>query len=878
MENMGLNEIRQKFLSFFESKGHLILPSFSLVPKNDKSLLLINAGMAPLKPYFTGQEIPPRKRVTTCQKCIRTGDIERVGKTARHATFFEMLGNFSFGDYFKEEVIPWAWEFVTDVLKLPEDRLWVTIYENDDEAFEIWNKKVGLPEKRIVRMGKEDNFWEIGEGPCGPCSEIYFDRGKDKGCGRPNCSVGCDCDRFMEFWNLVFTQFDKDKFGNYNKLAHPNIDTGMGLERMAVIMQNVDSIFEVDTIKNILDEVCKVSNVRFGENKRTDSSIRLITDHIRSVTFMVSDGILPSNEGRGYVLRRLIRRAARHGKLLGITGSFLYELCDIVIKDSKEAYPELYQKKDYIKKIIKIEEEKFDETIDSGMAKLNNFIIDLKSEGGNVLSGESAFKLYDTFGFPVELTGEILEEQELKIDMEGFNEKMKAQKTRARSAREETNYMGVEPGVFMSLPSDIKTEFVGYDNLTSVGEVLAIVKDGAIADKACKGDEVSVILDKTSFYAEMGGQVGDTGTIKGNSFTIDVTDCKKTPNGKIIHIGRVTEGAISKGDRVVAAVDGKRRDDIARNHTATHLLQASLRKVLGPHVEQSGSLVAPDRLRFDFTHFEPIKKETLIEIERLVNKEIMDAVDVNTFETSLNEAKDMGAMALFGEKYGSVVKVVKIGDFSMELCGGTHVKNTSSIGMFKILSEGGVASGVRRIEAVTGYGALSYIEDIESILNDAADLLKTNIRDLDKKAESIMLDIKSKETEIERLKSRIAQKATYDIAKAARDIKGVKIVTATVDLDTGAMRELGDRLKEKLGKSLIVLCSSNAEKTTFISMASKDAVSSGIHCGRIIKEVAKIAGGNGGGKPDMAQAGGKFRDKIDEALNNVYILAEKMIK
>ncbi|HBM81938.1 MAG TPA: alanine--tRNA ligase [Clostridiaceae bacterium] len=878
MENMGLNEIRQKFLSFFESKGHLILPSFSLVPKNDKSLLLINAGMAPLKPYFTGQEIPPRKRVTTCQKCIRTGDIERVGKTARHATFFEMLGNFSFGDYFKEEVIPWAWEFVTDVLKLPEDRLWVTIYENDDEAFEIWNKKVGLPEKRIVRMGKEDNFWEIGEGPCGPCSEIYFDRGKDKGCGRPNCSVGCDCDRFMEFWNLVFTQFDKDKFGNYNKLAHPNIDTGMGLERMAVIMQNVDSIFEVDTIKNILDEVCKVSNVRFGENKRTDSSIRLITDHIRSVTFMVSDGILPSNEGRGYVLRRLIRRAARHGKLLGITGSFLYELCDIVIKDSKEAYPELYQKKDYIKKIIKIEEEKFDETIDSGMAKLNNFIIDLKSEGGNVLSGESAFKLYDTFGFPVELTGEILEEQELKIDMEGFNEKMKAQKTRARSAREETNYMGVEPGVFMSLPSDIKTEFVGYDNLTSDGEVLAIVKDGAIADKACKGDEVSVILDKTSFYAEMGGQVGDTGTIKDDSFTIDVTDCKKTPNGKIIHIGMVTEGAISKGDRVVAAVDGKRRDDIARNHTATHLLQASLRKVLGPHVEQSGSLVAPDRLRFDFTHFEPIKKETLIEIERLVNKEIMDAVDVNTFETSLNEAKDMGAMALFGEKYGSVVKVVKIGDFSMELCGGTHVKNTSSIGMFKILSEGGVASGVRRIEAVTGYGALSYIEDIESILNDAADLLKTNIRDLDKKAESIMLDIKSKETEIERLKSRIAQKATYDIAKAARDIKGVKIVTATVDLDTGAMRELGDRLKEKLGKSLIVLCSSNAEKTTFISMASKDAVSSGIHCGRIIKEVAKIAGGNGGGKPDMAQAGGKFRDKIDEALNNVYILAEKMIK
>ncbi|HBM74497.1 MAG TPA: alanine--tRNA ligase [Clostridiaceae bacterium] len=878
MEYMGLNEIRQKFLDFFESKGHLVLPSFSLVPKNDKSLLLINAGMAPLKPYFTGQEMPPRRRVTTCQKCIRTGDIENVGKTARHATFFEMLGNFSFGDYFKEEVIPWAWEFTTEVLKLPKDRLWVTIYENDDEAFDIWNKKVKVPSNRIVRMGKEDNFWEIGQGPCGPCSEIYFDRGPDKGCGRPDCKIGCECDRFMEFWNLVFTQFDKDAKGNYNKLSRPNIDTGMGLERMAVIMQGVDSIFEVDTIKNILEKVCEVSNTEYGKDPKTDMSIRLITDHIRSVTFMVSDGIMPSNEGRGYVLRRLLRRAARNGKLLGIKGSFLYNLCDVVIENSMGAYPELVEKKEYIKKVIKLEEERFDETIDQGIGILDDYIKELKGEDKNMLSGDKAFKLYDTYGFPIELTVEMMGEHNIDVDMEGFGCEMEEQKLRARSARGETNYMGNDIGVYATLPAEITTTFSGYESTDGNGKVLVIVKGGDIVESAEAGSSVSVILDNTTFYSEMGGQVGDTGIIESSSFKMEVDDCKKTPNGKVIHIGKVLKGTISQGDAAQTHVDYKRRIDIARNHTATHLLHGALRKILGTHVEQAGSFVSPDRLRFDFTHFEALTAEELKRVENLVNTKIMESLEVTTIETSLKKARNMGAMALFGEKYGSVVRVVSIGDFSKELCGGTHVSNSSRIGMFKLVSESGVAAGIRRIEAVTGYGALKYVDELEASLKEAAEILKIPIKDIVKKVDAMSAEVKEKEKEIEALKLKLVSNVTDGITNSAKDIKGIKVVTAKVDMDVDSMRELGDKLRDKLGKSLVVLASSRGGKVVFISMASKDAVSSGVHCGNLIRQVAKIANGSGGGKPDMAQAGGKEVQKIEDALDSAYAIVSNMIK
>lgn len=878
MEKMGLNEIREKFLEFFRSKEHLVLPSFPLVPNNDKSLLLINAGMAPLKPYFTGQEIPPSNRVATCQKCIRTGDIERVGKTARHATFFEMLGNFSFGDYFKEEIIPWSWEFATEVLKLPVDRLWVTIYQDDDEAFEIWNKKVGIPAERIVRMGKEDNFWEIGQGPCGPCSEIYFDRGKDRGCGKPSCAMGCDCDRFMEFWNLVFTQFDKDEEGNYNLLAKPNIDTGMGLERIAVIMQDADSIFEIDTMKNILDRVCNSAKTEYGISKKKDLSLRLITDHIRSVTFMVSDGILPSNEGRGYVLRRLLRRAARHGKLLGIKDAYLFELCDIVIENSKGAYPELIEKKDYIKKIIRLEEEKFEETIDQGIIILSQYIDEMKTECKNILPGGKAFKLYDTYGFPIELTMEILEEQGMDVDINEFNIEMEMQRNRARSAREETNYMGIDSDLYMKLPSEISTTFSGYGELTAHGNVLAIIRDNGLMASAIEGDEASIILDNTSFYAEMGGQVGDKGIISGSGFKIEVLDCKKTPNGKIIHIARLLQGQVKIGDEVVTSVDKSRRMDIERNHTATHILHSALREVLGNHVQQSGSLVSPDRLRFDFTHFEAISEDDLRTIEIYVNDKVLESLTVEVKETALDDARRMGATALFGEKYGSVVRVVNVGDISMELCGGTHVKNSSSIGLFKILSESGVASGVRRIEAVTGIGALKHIESLHNTIKEVAGVLRTPVKDLLKKAESLVVEIKDKDKEIEELKSRMATDAAQDIIKSAVDIKGVKVVAFQIDLDIDSLRNLGDRLKEKLGKSVIILASRRDDKILFISMASKDAVEQGVHCGSIVKEIAKIAGGSGGGKPEMAQAGGKYYEKINDALKTSYDIIEKMIK
>jgi len=878
MNYMGVNEIREKYLSFFEGKGHLRLPSFSLIPKNDKSLLLINAGMAPLKPYFTGQEVPPNRRITTCQKCIRTGDIERVGKTARHATFFEMLGNFSFGDYFKEEVIPWAWEFVTEVLKLPKERLWITIYQDDDEAFEIWNKKVGIPAERIVRMGKEDNFWEIGVGPCGPCSEIYFDRGEDKGCGKPTCGVGCDCDRFVEFWNLVFTQFDKDEEGNYHRLKNPNIDTGMGLERIATIMQGVDSIFEIDTMKNILNKVCEVANYKYGSDDKKDVSVRVITDHIRSVVFMVSDGVLPSNEGRGYVLRRLLRRAARHGKLLGIEGAFLWEISDVVIQNSKDAYPELEEKKEYIKKVLKVEEERFDETIDQGMNILEEYIDELKKENKNILDGEKAFKLYDTYGFPIELTLEILQESGMDIDFEGFNREMEAQKERARAAREETNYMGTDIDVYMTLPADINTVFEGYNNTISRGKVLVLVKDGNIVDYAEKGENVEIILDKTSFYAEMGGQVGDTGIIEGEGFKVEIEDTRKTANNKVVHKGKVIEGKIKKGSEVTAIVDKARRMDIARNHTATHLLHKALKDVLGSHVNQAGSLVTPDRLRFDFTHFEAISSEDLRRIENIVNDKIMESLEVETIETTIDEARRMGATALFDEKYADIVRVVKAGEYSMELCGGTHVSNTAIIGLFKIISEGGVAAGVRRIEAVTGKGALKYIESLENMLRDVALTLKSNVKDVPRRTEILLQDLKEKEREIEALKSKIAKDAAMNLVNDAKDVKGVKVITASFDLDVDALRELGDKLKERLETCLVVLASTKDDKVSFVAMATKDAVSKGVHAGNIIREVAKVAGGGGGGRPDMAQAGGKDKSKVNEALNVVYKLVEDMVK
>lgn len=878
MKYLGANEIREKYLSYFESKGHLRAPSFSLVPQNDKSLLLINAGMAPLKAYFTGQEVPPRKRMATCQKCVRTGDIERVGKTSRHATFFEMLGNFSFGDYFKEEAIPWAWEFVTKVLKISKDRLYVTIYLDDDEAYDIWVRTTDIDPKRIYRLGKEDNFWEHGLGPCGPCSEIHYDRGEGIISTFEEFVNASEEDRVVEFWNLVFTQFDKDENGNYNKLQNPNIDTGMGLERMATIMQGVRSIFEIDTMKNILNAVCIAANSKHGIDEKTDMSLRLITDHIRSVTFLVSDGILPSNEGRGYVLRRLLRRAARHGKLLGIKDAFLWELCDVVIDNSKDAYPELEEKKDYIKKIIKLEEERFDETLDQGIGILNQYIEELKNEKKEILSGEKVFKLYDTYGFPFELTQEILEEQSLGIDMEGFNKEMKEQRERARAAREETNLLGRDIDVYSTLPHEMNTEFLGYNNLESEGRILAIIKNGENVESAAVGDEVSLIIDNTSFYAEMGGQVGDKGIIINDGAKIEIEDCRKTPNGKIIHIGKIVNGKIATGNSVKTKVDKERRMDIARNHTATHLLHSALKKVLGSHIEQAGSLVTPDRLRFDFTHFEAISHENLKEIERMVNGKIMESLIVETIEASIDEARKMGATALFGEKYGSVVRVVKAGDFSMEFCGGTHVVNTSTIGLFKILSEGGVAAGVRRIEAITGNGAVKYVENLEDAQKNIAGILKTAPKDIERRIEAMLVELKDKEREIEALKSNMAAGAAENIISNARDIKGVKVVTAVVNTDIDGLRELGDKLRDKLGKSAVVLASTKDDKITFISMLSKDAIASGGHAGNIVKEVAKIAGGGGGGRPDMAQAGGKDKSNVLEALEAAYGIVEGMIK
>lgn len=876
MKPMGVNEIREKFLSFFEGKGHLRLPSASLVPHNDNSLLLINSGMAPLKPYFTGQVIPPRRRVTTCQKCIRTGDIENVGKTARHGTFFEMLGNFSFGDYFKKDVIPWAWEFITKVLEIPEDRLYITVYKDDEEAAQIWHDVIGVPKERIFYMGKEDNFWEHGTGPCGPCSEIYYDRGPEYGCGKPGCTVGCDCDRYMEFWNLVFTQFNAEEDGTYSDLAQKNIDTGMGLERMATIMQNVDSIFDVDTLKALRDEVCRVAGVEYMKDHKTDVSVRVITDHIRSVTFMTADGVLPSNEGRGYVLRRLLRRAARHGKLLGIDKEFLADLCEVVIAHSGDAYPELVEKKEYIRKVISVEENSFYKTIDNGMEILKDYMDEMQSKGIKVLDGEKTFRLYDTYGFPIDLTKEILEEAGMELDEDAFQSEMKAQKERARNARAKSTYMGAAETVYNQLDTSLKTEFVGYsENSVDDATITALVANGEIADTATVDSEVAIFLDKTPFYAEMGGQVGDTGIIKTDMGTVEVSDCIRVVGGKSAHIGVVVDGEIKVGDKAEAAIDVKNRIAISRNHSATHLLQKALREVLGTHVEQAGSYVSADRLRFDFTHFQAMTAEEIKKVEDIVNEKILEGLDVTTTETSMEEARKMGAMALFGEKYGDVVRVVNMGGYSVELCGGVHLKNTAQAGSFKIVSEGGVAAGVRRIEALTGEGALKFYQSQGDELKQICAITKTTSENMVKHIEDLLKQQKEMAKEIEALKAKMAGSAAEDIIKNAENVNGVNVVCAVIeDTDTNGLKTMGDELKNKLGSAVVVLASVKEGKIGLVAMATDDAVKKGAHSGNIIKAAAAVCGGGGGGKPNMAQAGGKDASKLAEAVEK----AKEVIK
>ncbi|HYF82790.1 MAG TPA: alanine--tRNA ligase [Clostridia bacterium] len=879
MEKLGLNEVRERFLSFFESKGHLRMKSASLVPQSDKSLLIINSGMAPLKPFFTGQAVPPSLRVTTCQKCIRTPDIERVGKTARHGTFFEMLGNFSFGEYFKEEAIAWGWELCTEVFKLPVDKLWVTVYLDDDEAFDIWHKKIGLPKDRIVRMGKEDNFWEIGLGPCGPCSEIYFDRGPGKGCGKDDCKLGCDCDRYIEFWNLVFTQFDRDEEGNYNKLAKPNIDTGMGLERMATVLQEVDNIFEVDTIKYILDSICSLTGVEYGKDSKRDVSIRVITDHIRGVTFMISDGILPSNEGRGYVLRRLLRRAARHGRLLGLTDPFLSNLALKVIEVSGDAYTELREKKDYILNIISVEEDRFYETLDQGLLILQGYIDELKLTNNNTLSGENAFRLYDTYGFPFDLTRDVLEEQGLTVDEETFQKEMKSQRERARAARADSSAESWKEDIYAKIDWSIKTKFVGYENNTAKAAVKAIVRGNELTDLAKEGDEISLILDITPFYAESGGQSADTGRIIGEGFELEVKDCKKVTGERFAHICRVVSGQVKVGDSCIAEINVKRRMAIARNHSTTHLLQKALRKYLGTHVEQAGSLVTPERLRFDFSHYKGMTKEELDLVEKEVNGAILDSLSINIRESSIDEARKLGAMALFGEKYGDVVRVVTMGDYSVELCGGTHLKTTSQAGFFKIISEGGIAAGVRRIEAVTGEKAYEYVKEEERLMNELCDRLKAHPSESLKKVDTVLKQLKEAEKEISTLKSEMAVGMLDELAASAVLEKGVRYLVTKVDnMNVDSLREMGDKLRDKLGTSFVLLSSFDGEKTVLLAMASKDAIAKGVHSGNVIKEVAKLAGGSGGGRPDMAQGGIKDADKVKTAMDAVPEILKSMIK
>lgn len=867
MKPYGLNELRKMYLDFFESKGHLVMKSFSLIPQNDKSLLLINAGMAPLKPYFTGQEIPPRRRVTTCQKCIRTGDIENVGKTARHGTFFEMLGNFSFGDYFKHEAIAWSWEFLTKTLEIPADRLYPSVYQDDDEAFNIWNKEIGVDKDRIFRFGKEDNFWEHGAGPCGPCSEIYYDRGEKYGCGKPGCTVGCDCDRYIEIWNNVFTQFNNDGNGNYEELENKNIDTGMGLERLATVMQDVDSIFDVDTIKAIRDEVCKYANVEYETEYKKDVSIRVITDHIRSVTFMVSDGIMPSNEGRGYVLRRLLRRAARHGRLLGIKGAFLAKLSEVVIRESKDGYPELADKKDYILKLIATEEENFNKTIDQGLSILNDMMAEMEAEKKTVLSGENTFKLYDTYGFPIDLTIEILEEKGFTVDEEGFKEAMEVQRQKARDAREETNYMGADVTIYQSIDAAIESKFVGYHDLTHDSKVTVLTTADALVDELKEGMEGTILVEETPFYATMGGQVADTGVIRTANAEFVVEDTIKLQGTKIGHVGKMTKGSIKVGETVTLAVDEARRNLIANNHSATHLMQKALRMVLGNHVEQAGSLVDPDKLRFDFTHFSPMTPEEITKVEEIVNREIQNGLDVVTNEMTLDEAKKTGAMALFGEKYGDTVRVVQMGDFSSELCGGTHVKSTSNISAFKIVSESGVAAGVRRIEALTGAGLIAHFNQVEETLKEAAALLKVSPADVVKRITALQEEVKTLSKENDKLKAKIAKAAAGDVTSEAEDVNGIKVlVKALSGVDMNGMRDLGDEAKQKLGEAVILYATENDGKVNLMATATEGAIKKGAHAGNLIKEVASLVGGGGGGRPNMAQAGGKNPAGIPDAL------------
>ena len=867
MKPYGLNELRKMYLDFFESKGHLVMKSFSLIPQNDKSLLLINAGMAPLKPYFTGQEIPPRRRVTTCQKCIRTGDIENVGKTARHGTFFEMLGNFSFGDYFKHEAIAWSWEFLTKILEIPADRLYPSVYQDDDEAFNIWNKEIGVDKDRIFRFGKEDNFWEHGAGPCGPCSEIYYDRGEKYGCGKPGCTVGCDCDRYIEIWNNVFTQFNNDGNGNYEELENKNIDTGMGLERLATVMQDVDSIFDVDTIKAIRDEVCKYANVEYETEYKKDVSIRVITDHIRSVTFMVSDGIMPSNEGRGYVLRRLLRRAARHGRLLGIKGAFLAKLSEVVIRESKDGYPELADKKDYILKLIATEEENFNKTIDQGLSILNDMMAEMEAEKKTVLSGENTFKLYDTYGFPIDLTIEILEEKGFTVDEEGFKEAMEVQRQKARDAREETNYMGADVTIYQSIDAAIESKFVGYHDLTHDSKVTVLTTADALVDELKEGMEGTILVEETPFYATMGGQVADTGVIRTANAEFVVEDTIKLQGTKIGHVGKMTKGSIKVGETVTLAVDEARRNLIANNHSATHLMQKALRMVLGNHVEQAGSLVDPDKLRFDFTHFSPMTPEEITKVEEIVNREIQNGLDVVTNEMTIDEAKKTGAMALFGEKYGDTVRVVQMGDFSSELCGGTHVKNTSNISAFKIVSESGVAAGVRRIEALTGAGLIAHFNQVEETLKEAASLLKVSPADVVKRITALQEEVKTLSKENDKLKAKIAKAAAGDVTSEAEDVNGIKVlVKALSGVDMNGMRDLGDEAKQKLGEAVILYATENDGKVNLMATATEGAIKKGAHAGNLIKEVASLVGGGGGGRPNMAQAGGKNPAGIPDAL------------
>ncbi len=879
MQYRGVNELRRMFLDFFESKGHLKMKSFSLVPHNDNSLLIINSGMAPLKPYFTGQEIPPRRRVTTCQKCIRTGDIENVGKTARHGTFFEMLGNFSFGDYFKDEAIHWSWEFLTEVVGLDPDRLYPSIYQDDDEAFEIWNKEIGIAPERIFRFGKEDNFWEHGAGPCGPCSEIYYDRGEKYGCGKPGCTVGCDCDRYMEVWNNVFSQFNNDGKGNYTDLVQKNIDTGMGLERLAVVVQDVDSIFDVDTLQALRDKVCEMSGVKYGVDDKIDVSIRVITDHIRSVTFMVSDGIMPSNEGRGYVLRRLLRRAARHGRLLGIEGKFLSKLCETVIEGSKDGYPELEEKKEFIIKVISEEEDKFNKTIDQGLSILEDMISELNKNNSSELSGADAFKLYDTYGFPLDLTKEILEEKNITVDEEGFTKAMEEQRVKARNARKTTNYMGADATVYDDINPEITSHFVGYDKLENESEVTVLTTETEIVEALSEGDKGTIIVNDTVFYATMGGQEGDCGTITTPEGEFKVETTINLKGGKIGHVGIMTKGMIKTGDTVKLTVDAPKRADTSKNHSATHLLQKALRTVLGNHVEQSGSYVDPDRLRFDFTHFQSMTAEEISKVEDIVNEKISEAVPVNTDIMSIEEARKTGAMALFGEKYGDKVRVVSMGDFSREFCGGTHVANTSNIMLFKIVSESGVAAGVRRIEALTGRGVLKYYASLENEVKEAAKAAKTEPAQLVKKIQSMNEEIKTLNSENEKLKAELANNALGDTTSDVIEVKGVKLLATKVEnVDMNELRNLGDKLKEQIGSGVVLIVSAQgADKVNMIAMATDDAVKKGAHAGNLIKAVASLVGGGGGGRPNMAQAGGKNPAGIDELLKKTPEVLESQL-